>query len=158
MELPESKFALSEIMHAIDAKRGWELDLGVRVPFYAFVCVDLVTGMDDTKVSDTREFRVTIRARPHSGLGTGILAEMKFDYTHEGLADMLVWIEDQKMRTVCENATHDWCKLSLPDWHLCAYCTFKQCCLGNRSAAVQSGPPLGCAADEVQSVEMKPLV
>lgn len=157
MELPSNKAAVAEIMHAIDAMRGWELDLGVRVPFYAFVCVDLVTGIDDSKVSDTREFRVTMRPRKHAGMGQGILAQMAFPYTELGLADMLVWIEDQKMRTVCENATHDWCKLSLPEWHLCSICTLKACCLG-RNQPSRAGSQQGCESSEARSVEMQPLV
>lgn len=157
VSLPTNEAAVYEIMHMIDVMRGWEVDLGHRVPFYAFVCVDLVTGMDDTQVSDTREFRVTIRPRKHSGMGAGILAQMAFPYTPEGLTNMLVWIEDQKVRSVCENATHDWCKLALPEWHLCAVCAFKACCLGRNPAAMGSDQQ-GCEPCTLNSVEMKPLV
>ena len=66
-----------------------------RTPFYAFICVDLIyrilsLGMDDTRVSDTREFcHATIRPRKGSSMGAGVLNEMTFPYTIAGFADML---------------------------------------------------------------------
>lgn len=147
--------ALLEIMHAIDDSRGWELDLGARTPFYAFICVDLVVGMDDTRVSDTREFHATIRPRKNSNMGAGVLNKMTFPYTIAGFADMLAWIEEQKLRPVCENSTHRWCKLSLPDWHLCSACALKLACLGGRSPTTQGS---FCTPASSDMDEMKPLV
>lgn len=146
---------LREIMHAIDASKGWELDLGRSKPYYAFVCVDLITGMDDARPSDTREFKVSILPRRHGGMGVDVLSRMNFAYTVEGFACMLAWIEEQKLRVVCQNANHRWCKLALPDRNLCATCTINLACLGGAEPSSESccnGP------SALGSVELKPLV
>lgn len=153
---PQHPSAQAEMLHAIDERKGWEVDLGRSVPFYAFLCVDLVKDMDGNP-TDTRELHATMRPRRHSGMGSGVLATMAFPYTNEGLIHMFEWIDEQKHRVLCENANHTWCKLALPDFHLCACCSIKACCLGRNvpsSVADQSG----CEPSAAVSIEMKPVV
>lgn len=123
-----------EMLAAIDSAKGLELDLGLHVPFYCFVCVDLLESMDGTVVN-TQKIIATVRPKKNASAGCELLATMSFDYSVGGFEEMLVWVDRQKTRSLCSNSEHQWCKLALQDYHLCAVCCVKEAFLGNAASS-----------------------
>lgn len=141
-----------EMLATIEVAKGIEIRLGPNVPFYAFVCCDLVTDLAGA-LSDRKQLYCAVRPHRSSKASNGHLAVMTFEYTPPGLRAMFAWVGEQKTRKICANASHSWCKLALKDFHLCSMCTIKRAFLGD-SADTPAEP---CVDQTGQGAEDPPV-
>ena len=118
------------MLHNIERAHGINLEVSDSLPFYAFLCVDLIASMDG-QMTDKRELVCTVRSHPQGSTASDtVLATNRFDFHTDGLEDCMEYIASLRTRRLCANSDHDWCKLALPNYHLCSLCTIKKWAAG----------------------------
>lgn len=134
-DIPTDHASRLEMLNSIERTRGLNLELSRSVPFYAFICVDLVTSMSG-QATDRRELVCTIRSnKTTNAMCDALLACNTFAYDTDGLRKCMQWVESLKSRQMCANTGHEWCKIALENYHLCSVCTIKKWAAGGNDKA-----------------------